>query len=255
MRYRFRAGWPLSVVVVLVSSARFIRNASLVATLQLETVGEARAGAPGGQVVTMPIVRIDTLQIGEAVAAGVDAPSRDYNQGKADRIDGVIALNLFRDYLVTLDFEQGRLRIASGSLPDPDGRELFAYGGSRGIAELPISVGGQSVVADVDTGSMGGITMPSPMADTLTLASPPAVVGRAVTVSGTIEITAAPLKGAVTIGRHTIANPMVEFASVMPRVNLGIRVLRHFALTFDQRRQRLRLSRSSTAPIELGPAK
>ena len=227
-------------------------DTSLVETLKLEVIGEARGSAgTGGQVVLMPIVRFDTLEIGGATISAVSAPSRDYNTRKDVRIDGILGLNLFKDCLVTLDFERGRLRLERGSLPDPDGREVFAFTNPRGVAELPIRVGDSDLVADVDTGAMGGITVPLSLAATLPLASPPIVVGRAVTVSGPMEISAAPLKGAVTIGRYAIADPTLEFTPAMPHGNLGIDVLSQFAITFDQQNRRLRLSRSSTEPIRV----
>ena len=65
------------------------------------------------------------------------------------------------------------------------------------------------------------------------------------------EVSAAPLKGAVTIGRYVIADPMLEFTPSMPHANLGIDVLSLFAITFDQQNRRLRLSRSSNEPIRL----
>ena len=66
-----------------------------------------------------------------------------------------------------------------------------------------------------------------------------------------MEISAAPLKGAVTIGRYAIADPTLEFTPAMPHGNLGIDVLSLFAITFDQQNLRLRLSRSSSEPIRL----
>jgi hypothetical protein len=226
-------------------------DASLVTALTLPVVGEARGSAgPGAAATTMPIVRFDTLQLGAVTFSAVDAPSRDYNL-RGGHIDGIVALNLFAEYLVTLDFPRGVLRIASGELPPPDGREVFAFDGQRRIAQIPIRVAGTEVAADIDTGAMGGLTLPASLAGTLRLAAPPVPVGSAMTVSGPIELSGAALQGDVSIGRYLLTQPWAEFTPAFAHANVGIDVLSRFALTFDQKNRRLRLAREGTAPIVL----
>ena len=100
----------------------------------------------------------------------------------------------------------------------------------------------------MDAGSMGGIVLPEAAAAWLPLAGPLEVVGRARTVSNSFEIKAAPLLGDVTLGALTFSRPRLEFQPVMPMANVGARVLRDFAVTFDARNHRLRLARPP-API------
>jgi hypothetical protein len=107
-----------------------------------------------------------------------------------------------------------------------------------------IRVAGREIEADVDAGSMGGIILPESEMSSLPLASKPVVVGRARTVSNTFEIRAADLDGDVTIGGITIHRPTIEFQPIMPTANLGARVLRDYAITFDQKNERLRMKRS-----------
>ena len=97
--------------------------------------------------------------------------------------------------------------------------------------------------AHVDAGSMGGISLPEAEAEHLALSAPPRVVGRARTLGNTFEIKAAPLAGDVAIGSIVFERPMVEFQPVFPMANIGSRVLRELVLTFDQKNNRMRVTR------------
>lgn len=251
---RINGGGPYTFVIDTGGSGLARADSSLVEKLKLEVVGEARGAAgTGGQAVSMPIVRYSTLEIGGATFRDVDAPSRDYNEGREPRIDGILGIGLFSTCLVTLDFVRSVLRIERGTLPEPDGREVFPFTNPRGIAELPIRVAGVEIVAHIDTGAMADITLPLSFADKLPLSSAPVVVGKAVTVSGPMEISEAALKGNVEIGRHQIAEPTLQFTPARRLANLGIGVISEFALTIDQQNRRVRFARSGDEPLRLKP--
>ena len=253
---RINGGGPYTFLLDTGGSGLARADTSLVDKLKLEVVGEARGGAgTGGQVVSMPIVRYSTLEIGAAMFRNVDAPSRDYNEGRDTRIDGVLGIGLFSTCLVTLDFARGVLRIERGALPEPDGKEIFTFTNPRGIAELPIRVAGVEIAAHIDTGAMADITLPLSFAEKLPLASAPVVVGKAFTVSGPMEISEAALKGNVDIGRYQIAEPTLQFTPAMRLANLGIGVLSEFALTIDQQNHRIRFARAGNEPLRLKPRK
>jgi hypothetical protein len=132
---RINGGGPYTFLIDTGGSGLARADTSLVEKLKLEVVGEARGAAGTGQAVSMPIVRYSTLDIGGATFKDVDAPSRDYNEGREPRIDGIVGIGLFSTCLVTLDFVRSVLRIERGTLPEPDGREVFPFTNPRGIAE------------------------------------------------------------------------------------------------------------------------
>jgi hypothetical protein len=200
----------------------------------------------------MDVVNLGTLEVGAATFANVHAASRDYNLRPGDvRLDGILGFNLFRDCLVTLDFIDGKLRLEAGALPEPDGAEVLTFNDARRIAQVPIKVAGREVLATLDTGAPTVIMLPEALAAELPLASPPKKVGQATTVSGTMDVNEAELKGAIAIGRHTIAEPAVGFSPAMRDALLGIHTLRHFAITFDQKNKRVRFTRAGQDPIRI----
>jgi hypothetical protein len=231
-------------------------DAALASRLKLQVVGESRGGAPGGQVVTMPIVQFDSLEIGAARFGPVAAPSRDYNQRESagePHIDGILGLGLFADCLVTLDFPRGVLRIAPGTLPEPDGKEILPFENPRRVVEIGFDVAGTTMTGDLDTGGPDGITLPGGLMDKVPLAAPATVVAQGMTVSGPMDVSESTLHGTVMIGRHAIANPAIQFVPPFPHANIGIALLSQFALTFDQKNKRVRFAHEENTPIVLKP--
>jgi hypothetical protein len=228
-------------------------DAALVASLSLPVVGQARGGDGGGNTVSMDVVRFETLEIGGAVFRNIEAASRDYNRmGGAARIDGVLGLQLFANHLLTIDYPGRRVHIRSGALPEADGGRILEFDGARGTVSLPVQVGPERIRADIDTGSMGAIMLPSAMAKTLPLAAPPAVSGQARTVTNTVTVSSAPLSGDATIGSWRIQTPVLEFSDLFnAHANIGSQVLREFAITIDQTNHRVRFERDAEGPIIL----
>jgi len=253
---RINGGGPYTFLFDTGAAGDARADSGLVEKLKLTVIGESRGGAPGGQIVTMPIVQFDTIEIGAARWAPVAAPSRDYNQRESSgepHIDGILGLGLFADSLVTLDFPRGVLRIAPGALPDADGRDIIAFENPRRVVEITFDVAGTTVTGDLDTGGPDGVTLPGGMMDRVPLAGPAKVVAQGATVSGSMDISEGALRGTVTVGRYSILNPTIQFVPPFPHANLGIALLSQFALTVDQKNKRVRLAHEGNAPIVLKP--
>src|SRR5262249_39558734 len=115
--------------------------------LKLPVVGEARVGSPGGKGIPAKQVRLDRVEVGDAVLSGVPAVAFDrsfLDRGK-DTPRGVLSASTFPGFLVTLDYPQSRFVIRRGQLPAADGARVFAYDAKRPLPEIPLSVAGHEV--------------------------------------------------------------------------------------------------------------
>lgn len=222
-------------------------DSSVANALNLPVTGEARVGDPSGKnVMSAPIVRMESLEIGGARFGDLTATVGAYKSRiPGEKVDGILGFALFTDCLVTLDYPAMRMVLATGQLPEANGKDVIDFHADRGVPSITIKVADTEVEADVDAGSMGGISLPDALAAKLPLAAPPKVVGHARTVSNEFDITAAELKGNVVFGGITLERPRVEFQPIFPMANVGSRVLRDYALTFDQKNHRLKLARSA----------
>ncbi len=234
-------------------------SARLAQQLALEVVGQVIAGDPSGQNQrTMERVGVDSIRIGHAVFRGLEMLKRDaafeaHAQQMIAQTDGVLGFQLFSECLLTLDYPNRRLRIERGALPSPDGSEILPFGQADGVPSIDITVGDVKLLAHIDSGSMGRLSVPERFVPQLALREAPQVVGKARTLFNEFEIKEARADGNVRIGGHVLASPRLTFEGLLPYANIGEQVLRHFVLTFDQVHDRVRLTRSGSGPLELEP--
>lgn len=222
-------------------------DSALAAKLGLQAVGSVRVGDPSGlHQSEIPVVRVDSIEIGGACFVGLTAGVLDFAGGPraGDPVDGVLGFGLFADGLLTLDYHARRVAFESGSLPPADDREVLAYSDEDGIPSVTLRVDSLEVPAHLDAGSPGGFTLPGALESRLALAEEPRVVGRGRTLSNTFEIRAAKIHGEVRLGGFVYPQALVEFVSIFPIGNVGERVLRHYRITFDARNRRVRLVRA-----------
>jgi predicted aspartyl protease len=180
-----------------------------------------------------PVVLLPSISI-----AGVDfhwvKAVRHAVTGEAGTCQGMLGLTLFRDYLLTLDFPNRQVLLSEGVLT-PDGENTtLPFRMPYGVPITRLSVNGQSVDAQLDSGG-GGLTLPEAMAAHQKWDVPPVVFATGQTLTTRFDIKAARLDGDVKVGRYTFTHPVVEIHPAFPLVNFGSPPMQSFAITFDQK--------------------
>lgn len=226
-------------------------DSSLVEKLKLKSSGQVQAtDGSGRNPQAAETVKLESVAIGNLRFTDVEAGSRNFkNSPRPINVDGILGLSLFSEYLVTLDFPAKMLRFERGELPKSDSAEILDYKSERGIPLVELSVGGTKIDAHLDSGnSIGEFVLPAAFVEKLTQASEPKVVGRARSASGEMEIKQVQIKELVRLGRHEFPDATVTFPALSDIANVGAKILSQFAVTFDQRHQRVRLMRPEAAP-------
>lgn len=232
-------------------------DTTLVQALNLPRIGVAGASDGGsGPRRDLAVHRIETLEFGGMTFRDLDVVSRDYNTGGAGgrgAIAGVLGIDLFRGGLLTLDYGRGVLRIEPGALPEPDGRVVLALDPASPSPTVEIGLGGQTLKARIDTGSMGGITVGGATAETLTFQTPPTAAGQARTVSGTFDMLQGRVAGDLTLGALTVNGPTVTVMPHFQAGNLGGDFLRAYVTTLDLANHRVRFTPAAVSPAAPPP--
>jgi predicted aspartyl protease len=221
-------------------------DASLVEKLQLKSTGQVQATDPSRRnVQTSETYKLDSVVIGGLRLTDVTVASRNYqNSPRPLKVDGILGLNLFADYLVTLDFPAKKLRFDKGELPKADGLEVLDYKNEVGIAQVELSVGDKKIKAHLDTGNaIGAFVFPTIFAEKLTFAGEPRVVGRARSATGDMEIKQVQLKDLIKLGRHEFPDAAIVYPALGDIGNIGVKTLSQFVITFDQKNERVRLAK------------
>jgi hypothetical protein len=171
-------------------------------------------------------------------------------------IDGVIGFPLFRDKLLTLDYPGARLEIAPDPLLAPYGprpaprSSTLTFDNEQATPLIPVQMGHESFFVLIDSGSDGGLSL-NPAGLHPQFASGPRPGKLAASLAGDHPQMVGRLAQDVLIGTQTVAQPVVDLTDQLS--SLGGELLRHFVLTFDQRRHRVTLVRDTDGPVHMAP--
>jgi hypothetical protein len=221
-------------------------DVSLADRLKLKSTGQVQATDPSRRnFQTSETYKVDSIAIGGLRLTDVTVIGRNFqNSPRPLKIDGVLGLNAFADYLVTLDFPAGKLRLEKGELPKPDGAEILDYKNDAGIVGVELSVADKKIKARLDSGNaIGAFVFPTDFAEKLNFAGEPRVVGRARSATGEMEIKQVELNDVIKLGRHEFPGATIVFPALGDLANVGLKALSQFVITFDQKNGRLRLTR------------
>lgn len=231
---------PFRFIVDTGTGADAMVTPELASQLDLPLAGEARLNDPTGQGgKNAPIRKLDTLQV-----AGVDFYSvkavehaLPFSDGSCQ---GMLGFTLFRDFLFTLDYVNGRMILAEGELT-PDGeRSVLSFRMPDGVPIARLRIGNRDVEAQIDSGG-AGLSLPERLIPQLRLSAEPEAFAKATSLSTRFEIKVAKLAADVHLGDITLDHPWVEINPAFPLANVGSCPLQHFIVTFDQENKLLRL--------------
>jgi hypothetical protein len=221
-------------------------DASLVEKFNLKSTGQIQATDPSRRnFQTSQTYKLDSLSVGSLRLTDVNVISREFKHSPRPlTLDGILGLNAFAEYLVTLDFPAKKLRFDKGELPKSDSAEILDYKNEAGIATVELSVGDKKIKARLDTGNaIGAFVFPTAFAEKLTFAGEPRVVGRARSATGDMEIKQVQIKDVIKLGRHEFPDATVVYPALGDIANIGFKALSQFVIAFDQHNERVRLTR------------
>lgn len=227
----------------------------LVDRLRLPTVRVrgSLTGANGETRAVDRLAEIATMNLGEeAVLADVRAfvlGSQDLDVHSARRpVLGILGYAIFSHCTLVIDYRRGVLELSKQVLPAADGDEVLVMTVQSKTPRVRMGLAGQAFDVLIDTGNDQGLILTDAAGDALPFLVPPQAGPLLSTVSGTVRVRIGRLDGELTLGRHTIAQPVV---SLMPCSGpmIGAELLMHFRLSLDARSGRVRFERQREAPL------
>jgi Aspartyl protease len=223
---------------------------SVATQLNLQPTGKVLIGDPSRQNDReMELTSIASLTFGGAEFRNVTALIRTQRITKDyPEVDGFLGFALFTEYLLTLDYPAMQLRLARGALPKANGADILPFEIENRIPVIELAVGKLRMKAHVDSGNfVAGFILPEDVVEQLTLLSEPVTVGHARSVTNKIEIKQAQLKDTIRIGSFQYPEATIAFPAPSD-TNVGFKILREFAITFDQKNKRMKFERATANP-------
>lgn len=226
---------------------------SIATQLNLQSVGKVRIGDPSRQNDReLEVTSIASLAFGGAEFRNVTALIRTQRITKDyPEVDGILGFALFTEYLLTLDYPAMQVRLARGALPAANGADILNLEIENRVPVIEVAVGKLRMKAHVDSGNfVAGFILPEEIVEQLTLLSEPVTVGHARSVTNQIEIKQAQLKDTIRIGSFQYPEATIAFPALSD-TNVGFKILRDFAITFDQKNKRMKFERAASNPTSV----
>ena len=224
-------------------------DSSIAESQGYEVVGETEIGAPGGPQIPAKIVKIPLVRVGGATIENAEWVTMDVIGFSGGMTQGVIGVGAFSDYLVAYDIGGGQITISHDSL-SADQPGVISYDGSNAQIEIDVDVAGTRVGAHIDTGSMGGLTLPAEMMASLPLKEAAKQGPKARLVGGERDISFAQLDGNIQFAGLEYENQDIAFMSPSSgHGNIGGRILGGLLVTIDQQNHLIRFQKTGRVAV------
>ncbi len=221
-------------------------DTSLVRLLGLKKIGERlNDDGTGMNIQNQDVVKIDSLQMGDVTFRNLSFIVGYYSHRSAPprhRVKGILALDLFSDVLLTIDYPEKAVELSRGQLSSDSTAFVTRYSrGRQGLSCLiEVGLGPRKFWAGVDTGHQGSLTLPYDHLKGLRIYGRPVKVGYARTVNNEFELFGAVLVDPLLIAQHKVTSVNATFAREWGYPTIGYHILKRFALTFDQKNRLIR---------------
>jgi hypothetical protein len=154
----------------------------------------------------------------------------------------VLSASAWSDQLVTLDYGRFQVRVEPGTLPEPDGRDVYALVPGSNELRVSLAIGGRAIASRIDLLFPGGVLLPESYLAQLPLADKPGEVAPVRTREGSVKVREARLAENVTVAGAEVNSRLVLFGSV-DLATVGYSALARLSITYDFTRGRARLNR------------
>jgi len=247
------------------SSYHFIIDTGSSVTLMTPDLVKRFGGAPSanqspmrvrgsnGEVKLLNPVTLKRLQLGAARFEGVQVLTHDLDDLSNHlgvRIDGVLGFPLFRQTLLTLDYLQSQIIITPYGVPTAQPGVTVPFNNEQNTPLIPIQLGTESLIALVDSGSDAPLSLNTVGLHLTFLSGPKPGVLMATLAGDHLGMTGR-LAQSLTIGPYVIQKPIVNVTDELSSIGGGL--LRHFTVTFDQKRNQVTFFRPNYDPIPVPP--
>lgn len=145
---------------------------------------------------------------------------------------GIIGMQTFVGYMITFDYQRGKLILEKGSL---EGKPSVIPINLDYILEAKVKLNNQEVLAHFDCGGAGYISIPKSWSNLYTLKADPVFFTKGRTPMGDFDVFQAELAGDIQIGEYVISNPEINLVTgeFFFAINFGYQFFKTHLITID----------------------
>lgn len=209
-------------------------------------------GAHGDVIGSTDLRLIDLLEIGPCrfrQTAALVLDLEPLRRSFSVPFDGIVGYPLFMQTTWTLDYPAQQVRLGARPLGPPDGQEILALPPRSPRPELLVPIGDETHRFLLDSGSNDALSLRGGV-DQYAFRELPVFAEVTGSISGNLTLQRiGRLDAPLRLGRHEVAAPLAAIDAEGQR--LGSRIMKHFEITFDPRRDRVRIRRETDLPVRL----
>ena len=201
----------------------------------------------------VPMLELDleagTTKLAKVPVLATDITAFVAEAGLAGRSRGVLSLSAWKDHLVTISFPpKFRVTIEPGTLPEPNGEDIFPLDPETGELRLTVKVADQSIPCRVEPLAPGGLLMPEGFLKQLLLDGAPIELGTMAVGSQSVTVREARLAYSAMLASFELINPVVRFAGAGDSATAGSQALVGLSISYDLGNNRARIVRLPPIP-------
>lgn len=215
-------------------------DSRLATALDLPLHGQATT-SDGVASASVQTVRIDSLALGAVVRRDVEVITRDYNAHNAPEAAfmGILGRGFFDDGLLVIDYPRRMLSFSRTQQLPTRGPNVLRY---ERAFRVPVRIGGQQVLGQLDTGANVSFVLPRALYDTVS-AGPLEAAGRSRLTNSQTEAQRATVQGPIEIGQLRLAGVEVRVSAKYPELLIGAHALQQAVVLIDQRTKAVAICR------------
>jgi len=155
----------------------------------------------------------------------------------------------FDGKLLVLDYPAREMRIEVGTLPEPDDETVFSAAGRDDRPWLKVDLNGRERRILIDSGSNGRLALKK--LGRLEWLADPGVASVSTRMDKYVQRREGRIGNRITIANLDFDQPIVSITRDTEL--MGVHVLKHFVLTFDQANKRVRFEPQVEGPVRMRP--
>jgi hypothetical protein len=207
-----------------------------------------------GRVTELPPASLRRLELGEALFEDVPVLldttlCAELSAHLGVRIDGVLGFPMFRETLLTLDYPGSRVLLQPTKTAAVTPGTVIPFDDSRKTPLISLRLGERSFATLIDSGSDAAFSL-NPAGLNLQYAVAPRPGPTIGTIGGDRTQQIGRLGESLALGDYVFERPIVDLTDELSTIGGG--VLKYFAVTFDQSRDRVMFHRDTREPIQMG---
>jgi hypothetical protein len=213
-----------------------------------ETAKENKEAKDNKDKKPVPLLELDleagTTKLAKVPVLATDITAFVAEAGLAGRSRGVLSLSAWKDHLVTISFPpKFKMTIEPGTLPEPNGEDVFPLDPETGELRLTVKVADQSIACRVEPLAPGGLQMPEEYLKRLLLDGPPIELGTTTVANQSVTIREARLAYSAMLASFELVNPVVRFVGAGDSATAGSQALVGLSISYDLGNNRARIVR------------